>query len=81
MFNAQILVRNVVKTSITKLKFASFFQNYGFVEVPQENMFEAVTVSLIKLKKNAAECKLDYEDVDMKFQYLKNNGECCITLH
>ena len=53
MFNAQILVRNVVKTSITKLKFASFFQNYGFVEVPQENMFEAVTVSLIKLKKKS----------------------------
>ena len=44
-------------------------------------MFEAVTVSLNRLKEIAVECKLDFEDVDMKFQYLKNNGEFCKTLY
>jgi len=52
---------------------SQLLQNYGFVEDPQENMFEAVTVSLNKLRETAVECKLDFEDVDMKFQYLKNN--------
>jgi len=52
---------------------SQLLQNYGFVENSEENMFDAVTVPLNKLKEVVKSLNLDFEDVDTKFEYLKMN--------